>query len=73
MRFKNLKILVCFLIIISMFLLNFNIISNFSKKNNCRKIPDILPLSRLRYCGNGICEYEIGETPLNCPQDCYLS
>lgn len=56
-----------------MFLLNFNIISNFSKKNNCRKIPDILPLSRLRYCGNGICEYEIGETPLNCPQDCYLS
>lgn len=21
-------------------------------------------------CGNGFCEYEIGETPLSCPEDC---
>ncbi len=24
------------------------------------------------YCGDLDCNYAIGETPLNCPEDCYL-
>ncbi len=24
-------------------------------------------------CGNGVCEYHLGEHPLNCPIDCFLS
>jgi hypothetical protein len=26
--------------------------------------------SQANKCGNGFCEYEIGETPLSCPEDC---
>jgi len=28
--------------------------------------------SQANKCGNGFCEYEIGETPLSCPEDCPL-
>lgn len=28
--------------------------------------------SQFKRCGNGFCEYEIGETPLSCPEDCFV-
>lgn len=27
-------------------------------------------LKQANNCGNGVCQYEIGETPLSCPEDC---
>jgi hypothetical protein len=37
--------------------------SPFSSKNNSVEKP---------YCGDLFCDYLGGETPLNCPEDCYF-
>jgi hypothetical protein len=32
------------------------------------KAVDIYP----RWCGDSFCDYQIGETPLSCPEDCFV-
>jgi len=27
-------------------------------------------LKQANNCGNGVCQYDLGENPLNCPEDC---
>ncbi len=70
---KKIIITICVILIVTM-LFNFNSLSTFGKKtSDFRKPIDYVPISHNRHCGNGICEYNLGETPMNCPQDCFLS
>jgi len=46
--------------------------SDSTYKDEVYEFPEIISY-RQTACGNGICEYHLGETPLTCPVDCFLS
>jgi len=29
-------------------------------------------IDKRRWCGDSVCDYHIGETPLSCPEDCFV-
>jgi hypothetical protein len=72
MNNKNIKIAVFILLIVGGFLLFLDHFIEITDNDFFKKTINFTVIPR-RYCGNGICEYEIGETPMGCPQDCYVS
>lgn len=47
-------------------------VNDLSAYNQTKISDTISAINTNELCGNGICDYDLGETPYNCPKDCFV-